>query len=613
MTCHNGSCTWLYRVLVCAFCVFAGSAGCSSSETRLTQVLVAVDADDNVARNLSRVQVETYSTQGSLVGSLSYAIKSDETGPGIVQFPFSVGVVKRTSDDFLVVVTGYAGDEPVIERKALATFVAGEVRALGVYLESPCFGQLCGERDDDAWLARTCVADAARGARCESVAVQETVSVAAGTELDPAVVHGADAGAGATCDGGSCTDECSAGEQRCADARRLERCEAGRWTLETECSDPSPVCVQSQCRVCEPEAVQCLGTVRQVCDAEGSAWAKESVSMDVCGAKCVPGVKRCFGEFVQRCDASGDWSDPSIIVGECGVLCNAGEESCAGTQPRTCNEDGTAWIEHPVAQGRCGAECNPGASECQEARSRSCSALGQWSEYTFAPPSCGAVCVPGNVRCTGTTPQGCSTDGRAWADQAPQAGTCDCSKPAPPGFGENCGSCGGKVQCDGTCSIPTPLNLNQDCGSCGGKVQCGGTCSVPTPMNFNQDCGSCGGKVRCDGTCSVSTPNTFANECGSCGGKVQCDGTCSVPTPPNINEDCGSCGGKVRCDGTCSVSTPADINQPCGRCNGSRQCDGTCSVGSGGLSCPRGCCNHDFECGWCVQCNPPTGQICQIW
>jgi hypothetical protein len=99
---------------------------------------------------------------------------------------------------------------------------------------------------------------------------------------------------------------------------------------------------------------------------------------------------------------------------------------------------------------------------------------------------------------------------------------------------------------------------------------------VGTPSNFGQSCGSCGGRIGCDGACTVGTPSNFGQSCGSCGGKIGCDEKCSVETPSNFGQSCGSCGGKIGCDGKCSVTTPSDYGKPCG-CGGTVVCDGVCT------------------------------------
>ena len=85
-----------------------------------------------------------------------------------------------------------------------------------------------------------------------------------------------------------------------------------------------------------------------------------------------------------------------------------------------------------------------------------------------------------------------------------------------------------------SCCVP---EQGQDCGSCGGTIKCDGTCSIPTPTNFGQECNcapcGCGGSILCDGACSASTP--------------------SCPTPDQLiykldmrNGDCGkTIGGKL--------------------------------------------------------------------
>jgi hypothetical protein len=76
------------------------------------------------------------------------------------------------------------------------------------------------------------------------------------------------------------------------------------------------------------------------------------------------------------------------------------------------------------------------------------------------------------------------------------------------------------------------------CGSCGGRIACDGSCNVPTPSNYGATCGSCGGTITCASTCSIATPSNFGATCSSCGGTFQCDGTCNIATPSNLGQSC---------------------------------------------------------------------------
>jgi|TARA_Y100000034_G_C6883259_1_gene405082 hypothetical protein len=79
------------------------------------------------------------------------------------------------------------------------------------------------------------------------------------------------------------------------------------------------------------------------------------------------------------------------------------------------------------------------------------------------------------------------------------------------------------------------INQGQSCGSCGGKIQCDGSCSVSLPTNFGDSCssgtGECRrtGTIKCDGSCSASpgSPSTEIcdNKDNSCNGAVDngCD------------------------------------------------------------------------------------------
>jgi hypothetical protein len=182
-----GKVLWRLRWAGLAGCAFAAFGSCAQTTAPLTEVLVTIDADKIVASNLTAVEIATYEADAVTalqpVTSVHLEVGAAKAGPGTAQFPFSVGVLKHTSDRFLLLVTGYAGREAVIEQKARVVFVNGEVRDLGVYLAAPCFMALCGGPDAVDWLSRTC--DASTGnSVCGDVQVQTTEPVAIGSELD---------------------------------------------------------------------------------------------------------------------------------------------------------------------------------------------------------------------------------------------------------------------------------------------------------------------------------------------------------------------------------------------------------------------------------------------
>jgi hypothetical protein len=145
-------------VALCA--LWLGSA-CLQAEGKLTEVVVTVDADDSVAANLTSIELTIYDADqtGARVEPVTsgvFALNTSKKTSGAVEFPFSFGIRKNKADRFLLVVTGYAGEEAVIEQKARVAFVKNELRGLGIYLRAPCYQQLCGGVDADSWLANTC-------------------------------------------------------------------------------------------------------------------------------------------------------------------------------------------------------------------------------------------------------------------------------------------------------------------------------------------------------------------------------------------------------------------------------------------------------------------------
>ena len=81
-----------------------------------------------------------------------------------------------------------------------------------------------------------------------------------------------------------------------------------------------------------------------------------------------------------------------------------------------------------------------------------------------------------------------------------------------------------------------------------------------------RSCGSCGGRIKCDGTCSVSTPNNYGRSCGgnSCtnSGRIRCSGSCGGTSYKPSGTSCGT---NKECDGSGScVSSCTPVNGVCG-------------------------------------------------
>ena len=91
-----------------------------------------------------------------------------------------------------------------------------------------------------------------------------------------------------------------------------------------------------------------------------------------------------------------------------------------------------------------------------------------------------------------------------------------------------------------------------------------------------RSCGSCGGRIKCDGTCSVSTPNNYGRSCGgnSCtnSGRIRCSGSCGGTSYKPSGTSCGT---NKECDGSgscVSVSTPPPPTCPAGYyCRGNQR------------------------------------------
>lgn len=279
------------------------ASACSQPEGQLTQIIVAIDADDSVAANLTSVQVAIYDPEAVAMGgpirpvaSQPFVVNATKASSGTVTFPFSVGVQKAESQRFLLVVTGYAADAAVIEQKALASFVDGEVRGLGIYLASPCFEQVCGDIEASTWLLRTC---SAQSGVCGQVAAQDTTPVRAGAELDAGLatrgVEGTmEAGSGGGMVGGS--DGGVPPESGQTSACGSTPCQHGGICSQT-----------AQGMSCD-----CTGTgydgARCENDVDECASANLCASPDYPCVQTAPPGYTCLGQFA-------DWPMPDVLPG----------------------------------------------------------------------------------------------------------------------------------------------------------------------------------------------------------------------------------------------------------------------------------------------------------
>jgi hypothetical protein len=160
------------------------SAFCACSEEASTGVLVSIHGDDEVAAQLTRIQVLLYAfdqrDESMPVEDRPFDLASDG-----LTLPFSFVILKGQAQRFLLVVKGFrAGSkEPVIEQKAIASFQDERTELLRIVLSAVCYdlAEPCPSLDETCYPTRRGGVEAGS---CGDVPVVTTEPVAAGQELD---------------------------------------------------------------------------------------------------------------------------------------------------------------------------------------------------------------------------------------------------------------------------------------------------------------------------------------------------------------------------------------------------------------------------------------------
>jgi len=160
---------------------------------------------------------------------------------------------------------------------------------------------------------------------------------------------------------------------------------------------------------CTAGAVQCYGNALQRCNATGTAWANNDTcaSDALCDAgrgMCLPpacsaGERRCNGAQLEGCNSDRNgWLllAPCPSAGHCSTVsgsctaepCQTGKTQCSGSTFQACNESRTGWVDVDTCASS--ELCNPVAG-------------------------CGdSVCFEGQVRCEGAELQTCNPGKNGW-------------------------------------------------------------------------------------------------------------------------------------------------------------------------------------------------------
>ncbi|MDO9019214.1 MAG: kelch repeat-containing protein [Myxococcales bacterium] len=408
-------------------------------------------------------------------------------------------------------------------------------------------------------------------------------------------------------------------------------CDTARAVCVDCVSDPDcmsgNVCVRNNCL---PAPLPCrssreCSTLDQVCDASRGVCVDCVTDVDCPAAQfctpermctpqvCTPGTRECLDlRRIRTCNTNGSgWvespcgSGASCVDNRCQAqVCSPGSASCASmTQRRVCNPDGLGYTPTECAAmescslGTCRAwGCTPGATTCQSSTSVAvCNAdgLGTRSMSCPAGSSCtdgrcsSWVCTPGAYSCASTAERRvCNADGLGYAPAAcplPANATATACTSGMCSF--TCAA--GFGDCDGVASNGCETNLTTSaihCGTCGQRCSAGGSTGSTS--------------VCVAGACMVTCSANYAD----------CDGSpgngCEVFTASDVR-NCGGCGAM------CPVRPNSVASCAVGRCgfvclSGFSDCDGDPANG-----CERALGTDVAHCGRCNNACP-TGPNARV-
>jgi hypothetical protein len=337
-------------------CVWVWLCACSSGKTTpATQAIVTVDSDIAVAADLARVETEVFDEQGKRVDHHTFKLAARDPGSDEVALPFSFGVVKRGSERFQLVVTGYGpnADDALVAYTGNVAFQNGKTLTLNVFLSALCSGSACDDGE-------TCYAAAQGGTAagdCGPISDADvTVKPPAGGSAGHVGSAGrggsaARAGSGNAGEPGEIAGNASQagkGESGRAAAGRGGRSGGGAGGCSPSCDGKTcgPDGCGGQCGTCKNTETCAAGSC--VCNP---SCAGKTCGPDGCGGQC--GV--CSGTDVCK-------NNSCVCTPDCtGKLC--GSDGCGGTCAPGCNASAGATCTNGTCKFACGAEstaCNCG-------------------------------------------------------------------------------------------------------------------------------------------------------------------------------------------------------------------------------------------------------------
>lgn len=549
-------------------------ASCGNDD--LTQLMVTIDTDFQVPGELEEVLISIRGPSGE--------DPSAESPLSAEELPLTLAVVHRGGPLGPVSVTvdglGAVGDDGrrpiVIQRRATAWFVEGDVRELRLDLLRECRGVACAPDE-------TCAEGGCRPRMVEENelrpwdgAMRTDFGVPdMGPDMSECEPTERCTGTDTDCDGN--VDE---GFDLNTDMLNCGRC-------GVECN-PNPTRGSTTCQL--GECMLACDDGFGDCDMDGSEWdtngCEESLMTAAhcgsCGGACSTDSPICD---IDTCvDTCPDGTD----------LCDGGTCADLQTSVSNCGTCGNDCPDGPNAspictEGSCGLRCDMGFFNCDgdisngcESRQRdvdNCGACGISCAVANAVSTCATgecaieSCSVGFTDCDGDPMNGCEANTAA---DPTTCGGCGTVCPADPANASpicNMGTCA--IQCDpgyGNCDMNPGNGCEAFLGSPGSCNSCGVVCEDPTPLCSGTvgafTCtGGCGaGETTCGMSC-VDITTDVAN-CNGCG--MRC------VDPPSASPTCtaGTCGftcdtGFDDCDTNAATGCETNITtvMNCGRCN----------------------------------------------
>ncbi|MGB0645727.1 MAG: hypothetical protein ACPGQS_01065 [Bradymonadia bacterium] len=371
--------------------------------------------------------------------------------------------------------------------------------------------------------------------------------------------------------------------------------EDGECGDSRDCDVTQPLCIDGQCRGCEPGLLECNSPNQSVCDVSGIC--RGCMNDEECGddATC----DRVTGVCVQ-CQADADCPAHAPFCeadGQCAGCdpfangqCPAGESCLANGSCGGCASD----IDCPVNSPLCNLETNqcegcvsfsdcPGNTGCYENRCRECGTPGRALGECFNHDS--PICDADSYTC-----RSCRSDDECGEDSYCYLGACELCNPQT-----NAG-------CEGTGFVCNPSF--RSCTSCLSHAQCAQ--AYPNEPFCNAQLGRCAPcnpetNQGCTEDAPVCSTSDNSTSCGPCATDLDCanDGNTTC-----LDGRCVACIDDSDCGG-----------ERCAVISGTRtcvQCDPNRPEGENGCDAMAPVCSPNGTCGNCLtsQACPPRTPVC---